>query len=86
MSSPTAELEQVKAQVLQWSPQLRANLAERLFESLADEETASENLSESQIDEIVRRQRRHQNGEGHASDYRESLSRLDRALAEFRKA
>ena len=86
MSSPTAELEQVKAQVLQWSPQLRANLAERLFESLADEETASENLSESQIDEIVRRQRRHQNGEGHASDYRESLSRIDRALAEFRKA
>ena len=86
MNSPTAELEQVKAQVLQWSPQLRANLAERLFESLADEETASENLSEGQIDEIVRRQRRHQNGEGHASDYRESLSRLDRALAEFRKA
>ena len=86
MSSPTAELEQVKAQVLQWSPQLRANLAERLFESLADEETASANLSESQIDEIVRRQRRHQNGEGHASDYRESLSRIDRALAEFRKA
>ena len=86
MSSPTAELEQVEAQVLQWSPQLRANLAERLFESLADEETASENLSEGQIDEIVRRQRRHQNGEGHASDYRESLSRLDRALAEFRKA
>ena len=86
MNSPTAELEQVKAQVLQWSPQLRANLAERLFESLADEETASENLSEGQIDEIVRRQRRHQNGEGHASDYRESLSRIDRALAEFRKA
>ena len=86
MSSPIAELEQIEAQVLRWSPQLRANLAERLFQSVADEETASPNLSEGQIDEIVRRQQRHQDGEGHASDYRESLSRLDRALAEFRKA
>ena len=86
MSSPIAELEQVEAQILQWSPQLRANLAERLFQSVADEETASPSLSESQIEEIVRRQQRHQNGEGHASDYRESLSRLDRALAEFRKS
>ena len=86
MSSPNAEIENVEAQVLQWSPQLRANLAERLFQSVADDETASRNLSESQIDEIVRRQQRHQSGEGHASDYRESLNRLDRALTEFRKA
>ena len=86
MNSPIAELEQVEAQVLQWSPQLRANLAERLFQSVADDETASPNLSENQIDEIVRRQQRHHSGEGHANDYRESLSRLDRALAEFRKA
>ena len=85
MSSSVAEVAQIEAQVLQWSPELRANLAERLFQSVADVETASSNLSESQIDEIVRRQQRHRSGEGQASDYRESLSRLDRALAEFRK-
>ena len=86
MSSPISELENVEAQVLQWSPQLRANLAERLLLSVADEETASTTLSESQIDEIVRRQQCHQSGDGRASEYRESLSRLDRALAEFRKS
>ena len=85
MTSPIADLERVEAQVLQWSPQLRANLAERLFQSVADDETAAAELSESQIDELVRRQRRHQQGEGHACDYRQSLSRLDRALAEYRK-
>ena len=85
MNSPIAELKRVEEEVLQWSPQLRASLAERLFQSVADEETAASELSESQIDEIVRRQRRHQQAEGSACDYRESLSRLDRALAEFHK-
>lgn len=85
MSSAISDAREIEAQVLQWSPELRASFAERLFQSVANDETASPNLSETQIDEIVRRQRRHQAGEGRASDYRESLSRLDRALAEFRK-
>ena len=85
MSLSISELEQIETQVLNWPPARRADFAERLFQSLADEEPASGDLSQDQIDEIVRRQQRHRNGEGSASDYRESLNRLDRALAEFRK-
>lgn len=85
MSSTIEVAREIEAQVLQWSPALRASFAERLFQSVANDETASPSLSEKQIDEIVRRQQRHQSGVGGESDYRESLSRLDRALAEFRK-
>lgn len=85
MSSPIADAKEIEAQVLRWSPQLRERFAERLLQSVADEETASPTLAENQIDEIVRRQTHHQAGEGRTSDYRDSLSRLDRALAEFRK-
>ena len=85
MGSATADVDRIEAQVLQWSPQLRASFAERLLESVADEQTGSSELSEIQIDEIVRRQQRHKNAEGQSDGYRESLGRLDRALAEFRK-
>lgn len=85
MSSPISELERMESEVLQWPPQRRAEFAERLLQSLADVEPATAELSSQQIDEIVRRQNRHRNAEGEVTEYRESLSRLDRALAEFRK-
>ena len=75
MSTSVSELDPIESQILQWPPQRRADFAEKLFQSLIDEETASGNLSEVQFDEIVRRQQRHRNGEGSASDYLESLNR-----------
>ena len=62
MSLSISELEQIETQVLNWPPACRGDFAERLFQSLADEELAASDLSEDQIDEIVRRQQRHRNG------------------------
>ena len=41
MSVSISELEQIETQVLNWPPARRADFAERLFQSLADEEPAT---------------------------------------------
>ncbi len=81
MSAALTSIQEVEASAMRLPADQRADLAERLWMSVSECETATDVLSESQINEIVRRQQRHRSGDGGAIDFRQSLQRLDEALA-----
>jgi len=81
MSTSLASIQEVEASAMRLPADQRADLAEKLWLSVSECETATSVLSESQINEIVRRQQKHRNGDGGVIDFRQSLQRLDDALA-----
>ena len=75
-------MEELEVQAMQLPADQRAGLAERLWMSVSESETAADILTPEQVREITLRQQRHRNGEGTATDFRESLNRMDQVLAD----